>query len=393
LNLSPERYWGSTMARSADSQLTPADAWENLRGKSALDLDKIFELVIILLSHEGNLAVSGSNAYRKGGSAMKKGPFGLSSVFIFGLFIFGSAFAAEFPTKPVNMLIGYPAGGSTDLSTRALTTEASKILKQPVICSNQVGASGTLVLGRVKGEKPDGYTIFNAPTANFCRIPHLQPVPYDPLKDFTFIMQYGLYQYGLVVRSDSPWNTFEEFIDYAKKNPNKIKYATSGLGTGQHLAMEYLSLKLGIQWSHVPFPGGIQAVTALLGAHVQAVSQVTEWKEHVVAGKLRLLVVWTSQRMKAFPAVPTLMEKGYPFAVHSGLSFMGPAGMPKSVVEKLQNAFRQAMDSNIFQDVMDKFDMPPAYLDSEALTKLIHKDYQETGELIKSLGIGLYKKQ
>jgi tripartite-type tricarboxylate transporter receptor subunit TctC len=324
---------------------------------------------------------------------MSKGLFIWVSVFIFGLSISGSTFAAEFPTKPINMLIGYPAGGSTDLSTRALTTEASKILKQPIICSNQVGAAGTLVLGRVKGEKPDGYTIFNAPTANFCRIPHLQPVPYEPLKDFTFIMQYGLYQYGLVVRSDSPWKTFEEFIDYAKKNPNKIKYATSGLGTGQHLAMEYLSLKAGIQWNHVPFTGGPQAVTALLGEHVQAVSQTTEWKEHVLAGKLRLLVVWTPQRVKAFPEVPTLMEKGYPFAVHSGLSFMGPAGMPKPVVEKLQDAFRQAMDSNVFQDVMDKFDMPPAYLGSESLTQLILKDYQETGELIKSLGIGLYKKQ
>jgi tripartite-type tricarboxylate transporter receptor subunit TctC len=324
---------------------------------------------------------------------MNKGLFVFSLGFILGLFILSSALAADYPTKPINMLIGYPAGGSTDLSTRALTAEASKILKQPIICSNQVGAAGTLVLGRVKGEKPDGYTIFNAPTANFCRIPHLQPVPYDPLKDFIFIMQYGLYQYGLVVRSDSPWNTFEEFIDYAKKNPNKIKYATSGLGTGQHLAMEYLSLKLGIQWNHVPFTGGTQAVTALLGGHVQAVSQVTEWKEHVLAGKLRLLVVWTPQRIKAFREIPTLMEKGYPFAVHSGLSFMGPAGIPKPVVEKLQNAFRQAMDSQVFLDVMDKFDMPPAYMDSESLTKFIPRDYQETGELIKSLGIGLYKKQ
>jgi tripartite-type tricarboxylate transporter receptor subunit TctC len=103
-------------------------------------------------------------------------------------------------------------------------------------------------------------------------------------------------------------------------------------------------------------------------------------------------VVWTSQRLKAFPDVPTLTEKGYPFAVHSGLSFMGPAGMPTPVVEKLQNAFAEAMKSTVFLDVMEKFDMPPAYLNSEALTKLIHKEYQETGELIKALGIGIYKK-
>ena len=304
----------------------------------------------------------------------------------------GIASAQDYPTKPINLLVGYPAGGSTDLSMRALAAEAAKILKQPIVVSNVAGAAGTLVLGRVKGEKADGYTIFNAPTANFCRIPHLQAVPYDPLKDFNFIMQYALYQYGLVVRADSPWKTFEEFIDYAKKNPKKVNYATSGLGTGQHLAMEYMANKEKIEWNHVPFPGGLQAVTALLGGHVQAVSQTTEWKEHVAAGTLRLLVVWTDQRLKAFPNVPTLREKGYPFSVHSALSVMGPAGMPKPAVEKLQNAFHQAMESKAFLDVLDKFDMPPAYLGSDGLTTLVNKDYAETGELIKLLGIGLHKK-
>lgn len=320
---------------------------------------------------------------------MKKAFFG---VVLGCLLLSGLAFGQDYPSKPINLLVGYPAGGSTDLSVRALAAEAAKILKQPIVVSNVAGAAGTLVLGRVKAEKADGYTIFNAPTANFCRIPHLQAVPYDPLKDFSFIMQYGLYQYGLVVRADSPWKTFEEFVDYAKKNPRKINYGTSGLGTGQHLAMEYLGKKENIEWNHVPFPGGLQAVTALLGGHVQAVSQTTEWKEHVNAGTLRLLVVWTDQRLKAFPNVPTLREKGYPFAVHSALSLMGPAGMPKQAVEKLQNAFAKAMESKPFLDVMDKFDMPPAYLDSDRLTKLVHKDYVETGDLIKSLGIGLYKK-
>jgi tripartite-type tricarboxylate transporter receptor subunit TctC len=303
----------------------------------------------------------------------------------------GLAFGSDFPNKPVNVLIGYAAGGSTDLTTRALAVEAAKILKQPVICNNQVGASGTLVLGRVKGEKADGYTIYNAPTANFCRIPHLQPVPYDPLKDFTFIMQYGLYQYGILVRADAPWKTLEELLDYAKKNPNKIKYSTSGLGSGQHLVMEYLGKKMGIKWDHVPFAGGTQAVAALLGGHVQVLSQTPEWKEHVLAGKLRLLVVCTDQRMKAFPDVPTLIEKGIKFSVHSGLALMGPTGMPPEAVTKLQNAFAEAMKSKGFLDAMDKFDLPPAYLGSEALTKLIQRDYQETGELIKSLGIGLKK--
>jgi tripartite-type tricarboxylate transporter receptor subunit TctC len=322
---------------------------------------------------------------------MKRGAFLGVMVGILCFFISGFAFGSDYPNKPINLLIGYAAGGSTDLTARTLASEAAKILKQPIVCSNQVGASGTLVLGRVKGDKPDGYTIYNAPTANFCRIPHLQAVPYDPLKDFTFIMQYALYQYGIVVAADSPWKTLEELLDYAKKNPNKIKYATSGLGSGQHLVMEYLSKKLGIKWDHVPFAGGTQAVAALLGGHVQVVSQTPEWKEHVLAGKLRLLVVCTDQRMKAFPDVPTLIEKGHKFSVHSGLSFMGPVGMPPAVVEKLQNAFAESMKSKVFMESLEKFDLPPAYLGSTALTKLIQKDYQETGELIKGLGIGSQK--
>jgi tripartite-type tricarboxylate transporter receptor subunit TctC len=324
---------------------------------------------------------------------MKRASGIVMMAFIFCLINTGLIWGAEYPTRSINILIGYAAGGSTDLSVRALAAEASKTLKQPIVCSNQVGAAGTLVLGRVKAEKPDGYTIYSAPTANFCRIPHLQAVPYDPLKDFSFILQYGLYQYGIVVRADAPWKTLEELLDYAKANPNRIKYATSGLGTGQHLAMEYLAMKLGIKWDHVPFPGGAQVVTALLGGHVQVISQTTEWKEQVSAGAFRLLAVPTSQRLKAFPEVPTLIEKGYPFAVHSGLAFMGPAGMPAGAIEKLDQAFAQAMKSSIFLNVMDKFDMPPAYLGREDLTKFIPKDYQETGALIKTLGIGLYKKQ
>jgi tripartite-type tricarboxylate transporter receptor subunit TctC len=322
---------------------------------------------------------------------MKRGAFSGILFLIFCLFVSSAAFGSDYPTKPINLLIGYAAGGSTDLTTRALAAEAAKTLKQPIICSNQVGASGSLVLGRVKGEKNDGYTIYNAPTANFCRIPHLQAVPYDPLKDFTFIMQYGLYQYGIVVGADAPWKTLEELLDYAKKNPNKIKYATSGLGSGQHLVMEFLAKKYGIKWDHVPFAGGTQAVAALLGGHVQVVSQTPEWKEHVLAGKLRLLVVCTDQRMHAFPNVPTLIEKGIKFSVHSGLAIMGPVGMPPAVVEKLQNAFAEAMKSKVFLESMDKFDLPPAYLGSDALTKLINRDYQETGELIKGLGIGYNK--
>jgi len=218
----------------------------------------------------------------------------------------------------------------------------------------------------------------------------MMPVPFAPLTDFTFIMQYGAFQYGLGVRSDSPWKTFEEFIDYAKKNPGKITYGTAGVGLGQHLAMEFLAMHFGIQWKHVPFTGPPHM--ALLGGHLNAIAATAEFAEFVHAKTIRLLVSLGYNRWKAFPDVPTLLEKGIPFGTHAGICFVGPAGMQKPVVEKLQNAFHKAMESKIFVDVCDRFQMVPQYLDGESLMKFVHKDNKETGELIKKLGLGIYKK-
>jgi tripartite-type tricarboxylate transporter receptor subunit TctC len=235
----------------------------------------------------------------------------LATLFLIASFIFiGSETLADtFPSKPINLWVGWGGGSGTDISQRAISNIASKALKQPIVVSNVTGGGGTLVLGRLKAEKPDGYTIANTSSATLGRIPHLQPVPYnaqDPLKDFIPIMSYSYYLYGLAVKSDSPWKTFEEFIAYAKANPGKIRYSTSGVGTGQHLAMEYLAMREKIKWTHVPFATSPQAVAAVMGGHVEATSQTPEWKENVDAGSMRLLICWNDKRMPFYPNIPTL---------------------------------------------------------------------------------------
>ena len=195
---------------------------------------------------------------------------GLFCFFVCNILAPGIVLAQEkYPAKPINFLIGFPAGGTTDVCARPLVTAASKILGQPIVVVNKPGGASAVAVATLKNEKPDGYTI-GILGSGAVLSQHMRKVPYDTAKDYTPIMQYAIYLYGLVVRSDSPWNTFKEFIDYAKNNPGKIRYSTAGPGSPQHLVMERLALKEKIKWTHIPFQGGGPAVTALLGGHVEA---------------------------------------------------------------------------------------------------------------------------
>lgn len=316
-------------------------------------------------------------------------------VFIFSMFFVSQSPADVFPSKPINLWVGWGAGSGTDISQRAIADIAAKTLKQPLVVSNITGGGGTLVLGRLKAEKPDGYTLANTSSATLGRIPHLQPVPYnaqEPLKDFIPIMSYSYYLYGLAVKSDSPWKTFEDFIAYAKANPGKIRYSTSGVGTGQHLAMEYLAMKENIKWTHVPFATSPQAVAAVMGGHVEATSQTPEWKEQVDSGQMRLLVCWNDKRMPFYPNVPTLKEKGYDFSVQAIIVIYAPANTPKEVISILSKALRQAAGTEEVKKILNSLSYPSDIKDGEELIKIIKNDYEVNKKLFRELGIGIYKK-
>jgi len=300
-------------------------------------------------------------------------------------------FGSDFPTKPIKLEIGLPPGGTSDLTTRAISSEASKILGQPIICINTPGSAGILVMGKIKNQSPDGYILGGAPTANAYRNPHLREVPFK-LGELTPICEFSEFGYGVAVRTESPWKTWEELVDYAKKHPSEIKYSTASSGTGQHLGMEYVSKKYGIQWSQVPFLGGVEATAAVLGGHVQVTSNTTEFKEHVLAGRLRLLLVWNPKRLRSFPDVPTAKEKGIDVQVASGPALWGPTGMPEEVVTKIDNAFKKATQAESFKQVCIKLDMPyDHYLDHKEMQELINKQYKIMGDLIKSLNMGIYE--
>jgi tripartite-type tricarboxylate transporter receptor subunit TctC len=185
----------------------------------------------------------------------------------------GPAFGQAFPSKPITLIIPWPAGGSTDVSMRAMAEVASKQLGQQIVIDNKPGASGTLGPATMAATaKPDGYTIAQLPISVF-RLPYMQKTSFDPEKDFTYIVHVTGYTFGVVVRKDSKYQTFKDLVEDARANPGKIKYATPGAGTSLHITMEQIAAKAGIKWTQVPFKGGAETSAAVLGGHVDA----TRW--------------------------------------------------------------------------------------------------------------------
>ena len=297
-----------------------------------------------------------------------------------------SVFAAEYPTKPISFVIPYPAGGSTDLTGRAMSNAAKNYLGQPVICENKGGGGGTVGPALVISKPPDGYTIGISSGAVTIAY-HMGKLNFNPLTDTTNIIRYTTYVFGMVVRSDAPWKSIQEFVKYAKENPGKVTYGTPGVGTNPHLAMEELSIITGINLVHMPFKGGAEAATALLGGHIDAVSDSTSWGPMVDAGKFRLLVTYAPQRMPRYPNVPTLKEAGYDMVYSSPLFLIGPKGMPKPIVSKLHDAFKKSLDDPDYISILKKYDMSLNYLGPEDLDKAIRQESEQIKRVVQKLGL------
>jgi tripartite-type tricarboxylate transporter receptor subunit TctC len=298
----------------------------------------------------------------------------------------GISFAQPYPTKPINLIVTFPPGGTLDTSTRILAIKAEKILGQPVIVSNVGGGAGSVALGQVAKKRPDGYDITSCASTGLIRIPQLRAVPYSH-EDFVPIMHFTSVQSGLVVKSDSPYKTLKDLVEYARKNPGKVNYATSGAGSPMHMAMEYIADKEGIQWTHVPYAGGAPGLTAVLGGHVTAMSDSTEWLPHVKEGSLRLLVTHGERRMKSFPNVPTLRDLGFDFINETVFMIATPKGTPPAIVKKLEEAFHKAMEDPEFIRTIQNLEFDVAYRNSEDTKKYLEDAYNRFAVMIKKLNI------
>jgi tripartite-type tricarboxylate transporter receptor subunit TctC len=298
-----------------------------------------------------------------------------------------TAAAADFPTKPVTLICPWPPGGSTDVMMRAIAEATGKHLGQPVVIDNKPGGSGTVGPATLAAAgRPDGYTITQIPITVF-RLPHMIKATWDPMKDFTYIIHLTGYTFGVVVKADSPWKTWGEFIAHAKANPGKVTYATPGAGTTLHITMEQIAAKEGIKWTHVPMKGGAETTPAVLGGHVMATADSTGWGPQVDAGNLRLLVTWGNQRTKRWPSVPTLKELGFGIVSNSPFGLAGPKGMDPKVVKVLHDAFKKGLEEPALLKTLERLDMEPFYKDSDEYTAYAMELNEEARQQVERLGL------
>ncbi len=275
---------------------------------------------------------------------------------------FGAS-AQQFPSKPITLICPWPAGGSTDLHLRRMAELGSKYLGTPVVVENRPGGSGMNGPATMsKTAQGDGYTISQLPITAY-RVPHMQKVDYDPINDFTYIIGVAGYTFGIVVKSDSPFKTFQDLITYARANPGKLSYATPGTGTSLHLAMEEIAVKAGVQFLHIPYKGYADGAAALMGGHVMTQVDSTGWAKFVDAGSQRLLATLGDKRTRW--NAPTVSELGVNTVSNSPYGFVGPKGIPPQVVKILHDGFKKAMDDPENLKVLQQLDQNYWYKSSE----------------------------
>ncbi len=294
--------------------------------------------------------------------------------------------AQAFPSRTIRYICPWPAGGSTDVVMRAIAESAGKALGVAVIVDNKPGAGGMLGANELVNAKPDGYTLAQLPHGVF-RIPHMQKVQFDTLKDFTWIACLTGYTFGLVVPANSPIKSIKDLVDFAKANPDKFTYGHTGIGTSPHLAVEEFAQRAGIKLTNVPFKGNADNMQAVLGGHIMGASDATGWGPHVDAGTLRLLATYGSKRTKRWAQVPTLDELGFRTVSDSPFGVAGPKGMDPAVTARLHDAFKKTLDDPAVLAVFDKYDQSVIYMNTDTYTKFARDSYAAEKATIERLGM------
>jgi tripartite-type tricarboxylate transporter receptor subunit TctC len=290
---------------------------------------------------------------------------------------------ADWPSRPVRVIVPYPPGGPSDSSTRIVMERVAALLGQPVVIDNKAGASGMIGAETAKSAAADGYTFLMVTTAMVCITRHLQPIPFDPEKDFVTVGRMATSWAAMAIHPSLPVKTVKDFVAYAKANPGKINVASSGQATITHLFGEMLKLEAGIDTVHVPYKGSAPATQALLANQVQVQFDSTVLP-HIKAGTLRGIAMLGDARWHQLPDIPTLAEQGY--GKDGGDSWFGivaPAATPQPAIDRMARALQTALAAPDIQTRLDNAGLRPTWLDPAAFRATITAETKSFGDIIR----------
>src|SRR4051812_42453167 len=306
-----------------------------------------------------------------------------------GALVVSLAANAQFPSRPIHILVTIPPGGAPDIVARVIADKVSPALGQPVVVDNKPAANGNAAAAEVARAPADGHTLLLGADSLITINPHVYSnMPLDTLKDLTPVASLVSNQFVLSINPALPPKTFPEFIEYAQKANPPLAYASGGNGSQHPLTMEMLKARAGFDMVHVPYKGGSPATTATMAGEVAAMFSGTSSAPQIKAGRLRALAVAGAKRSPSFPDLPTIGEFYPGFENSIWLGLFGPASMPEEVLNRLRTEVRKALEApDVKSSLMGKGSLETLILSPEDFEKLIRRDYDKYGQLIKKLGV------
>ena len=299
------------------------------------------------------------------------------------------AFAESFPSKPIRLVVPFPAGGGTDIIARELAQKVTDATKWIFVVDNKPGSGGNIGIDAVAKSPADGYNLVLGQTSNLAINPTLySKLPYDPVKDLTPISMVASSGLAIVVSADSPYRTIADVVAAARAKPGSINFATSGNGTVAHLATELFQKEAGVKLTHIPYKGASQGLTDVIGGQVQLyVSSVPTLIGHIKTGKLRALAVTSAKRVDDLPQVPTIAESGYKgFEAVTWFGILGPAKLPHDIVARLNAEIQKALKGAELQRKLSDQGADVAGSTPEQFGQLIRTDLVRWGKVVKDSG-------
>ena len=298
------------------------------------------------------------------------------------------AFAQSYPNKPIKFVVGFAPGGATDVVGRLMAKKIGDALGQPIIIENRAGGSSNIGAEVVVRSAADGYTFYVCAITSAINVSLFPKLPFDFAKDFEPVALFANVPNILVVHPSVPAKTVKELIDYARANPGKLSYASSGAGTSIHLSAELFKMLTKVDMVHIPYKGSAPAMTDMIGGQVQVMfDNMPSALPHVKAGKLRALAVTSAQRSLSAPDVPTMGEAGVQgFDVQSWFGIVAPKGTPKDIITRLNAESVKALATADIKERFMDLGAVPAPLSPEGFGEFIHTEITRWGEVVKASG-------